>query len=271
MILSSGVILFIGSAFFIIKMAKRISSPFSELAEMLEYDSHEVSKPLSVNGKLSFELEMMLASINSYRKRIYAAFIREQTFTRYISHELRTPMTVIRGGVSVLRRANNDKTTKQLTRIDDAVIEMEQLTHIFLLLARDEVSNTSKVSISDTFIDKIVKNFSPTIKANQVNFHYEIQNEFSLHAHPLLFSAVVCNLLKNAINCSIDGSVNLFISEQRIDVIDDGLGLNEQPRGYEGFGIGLKIVQDICEKYQWTFNISNNMEKGCTASVIFKT
>ena len=271
MILSSGVILFIGSAFFIIKMAKRISSPFSELADMLEYDSHEVSKPLSVNGKLSFELEMMLASINSYRKRIYAAFIREQTFTRYISHELRTPMTVIRGGVSVLRRANNDKTTKQLTRIDDAVIEMEQLTHIFLLLAKDEVSNTSNVSISDTLIDKIVKNFSPTIKANQVNFHYDIQNEFSLHAHPLLFSAVVCNLLKNAINCSIEGSVNLFISEQRIDVIDDGLGLNEQPRGYEGFGIGLKIVQDICEKYQWTFNISNNMEKGCTASVIFKT
>lgn len=271
MIFSTGVILFIGSAFFIIKMAKRISSPFSELAEMLENDSHEIGTPLSVNGKLSFELELMLASINSYRKRIYAAFIREQTFTRYVSHELRTPMTVIRGSVSVLRRTNNDKTVKQLTRIDDAVIEMEQLTHTFLLLARGEVSNTSSVLISDTFIYKIVKNFSSTIRANQVNFHYEIQNEFSLHAHPLLFSAVICNLLKNAINCSIEGSVNLFISEQRIDVIDDGLGLNEQPRGYEGFGIGLKIVQDICEKYQWTFNISNNMEKGCTASVVFKT
>tara|TARA_R110000751_G_scaffold307922_1_gene435681 strand:- start:9862 stop:11106 length:1245 start_codon:yes stop_codon:yes gene_type:complete len=271
MIFSTGVILFIGSAFFIIKMAKRISSPFSELAEMLENDSHEIGTPLSVNGKLSFELELMLASINSYRKRIYAAFIREQTFTRYVSHELRTPMTVIRGSVSVLRRTNNDKTVKQLTRIDDAVIEMEQLTHTFLLLARGEVSNTSSVLISDTFIYKIVKNFSSTIRANQVNFHYDIQNEFSLHAHPLLFSAVICNLLKNAINCSIEGSVNLFISEQRIDVIDDGLGLNEQPRGYEGFGIGLKIVQDICDKYQWTFNISNNMEKGCTASVVFKT
>ena len=75
--------------------------------------------------------------------------------------------------------------------------------------------------------------------------------------------------MKNAINCSVEGNVSLFISPQRIDVIDNGVGLDAQPRGYEGFGIGLNIVRDICEKYHWQFDINNNQGDGCTASVVF--
>ena len=77
------------------------------------------------------------------------------------------------------------------------------------------------------------------------------------------------NLLKNAINCSVEGKVDLFISPEGVEVIDNGVGLDAKPRGYEGFGIGLNIVRDICEKYHWQFTIKNNVGDGCTATVIF--
>lgn len=268
-ILGLGLVIFIISATFIIKMARRISTPFTLLADKLISNDSEQYTQLSVEGELSLELVQMLESINSYRSSISDAFTREQAFTRYVSHELRTPMTVIRGGISVLRRLKDEKVQKQSNRIDHAVLEMEQLVHTFLLLARNEGDENISVNISEKTIQNIISDFEPTIQANQVKFHQELQCSFSLNVQPLLFSAVIKNLLKNALNCSVEGKVDLFISPQRIDVIDNGVGLDAKPRGYEGFGIGLNIVRDICKKYQWQFNIKNNEGPGCTASVVF--
>jgi len=269
MVFGLGLLIFIIAALFIVKMARRISTPFSNLADKLENNDNKDYASLSIEGEPSLELIQMLMSINNYRQRILETVMREQAFTRYVSHELRTPMTVIRGSISVLRRLKDEKVQKQSARIDCAVIEMEQLVNTFLLLARNEDEETVSVDITDEAIQTLVIDFESTIQANQVTFHLELQRDFSLNVQPLLFAAVINNLLKNAINCSVEGKVNLFISPQRIDVIDNGVGLDAKPRGYEGFGIGLNIVRDICEKYQWQFSIKNNLGGGCTASVIF--
>jgi signal transduction histidine kinase len=264
-----GLIIFIIATMTSIKMAKRISAPFSNVVNQLKNNKNENYAPLSVDGELSLELVQMLTGINTYRSRIQDTFMREKAFTRYVSHELRTPMTVIRGAISVLRLLHDEKAEKQYSRIDIAIIEMEQLIHTFLLLARDENLSGLSTTVSDQYINNLLIDIEPTIQANQIEFHQQLQCEFNLSAQPLLFSAVVKNLLKNAVNCSVGGNVDLFISPQRIDVIDNGVGLDAKPRGYEGFGIGLNIVRDICEKYQWQFSIKNNSGDGCTASVIF--
>ncbi|MCV6589189.1 MAG: hypothetical protein OIF57_09190 [Marinobacterium sp.] len=41
-------------------------------------------------------------------------------------------------------------------------------------------------------------------------------------------------------------------------MIDNGVGLSAQARGYEGFGIGLKLVEDICARYNWHFSLTEN-------------
>ncbi|MGB0938436.1 MAG: histidine kinase dimerization/phospho-acceptor domain-containing protein [Colwellia sp.] len=265
-----GLLIFIIAATFIIKMASRITAPFSDLAQQLVNNDGEKYNQLVVKGELSLELVQMLESINSYRCSIKDAFTRERAFTRYVSHELRTPMTVIRGSISVLRRKNREITKKQLFRIDNSVTEMEQLVLTFLLLARNDVNEEIKINISHDIIIKIVNDFESTIKANQIEFHLTYSQDFSLHGQPLLFAAVIKNLLKNALNCSVNGKVELVVTPERIDVIDNGVGLGSKPRGYEGFGIGLNIVRDICKKYNWQFMIKNNVDEGCTASVVFE-
>lgn len=266
-IIGGGLLLFIISCTYIIKSAKQISEPVSQLSHQLEQDEQE-SLPLSVDGRLSDELAQMLAAINLYRAKISDAFKREQSFTRYISHELRTPMTVIKGSLSILRKSKELKTLKHASLIEASVIEMEQLTQTFLELAREEISAQSS-QIDQKYLDNIEYNFSELLAANNVALDVNLLSPFELQAHPLLVGAIINNLLKNAINCSLNGQVSLFLSSTELSVVDNGVGLSAKPRGYEGFGIGLKIVQDICSKYGWQFELKNNIGKGCTASVRF--
>lgn len=264
-----GTSLFAIVALFIVKMANRISEPFSLLAHELSEADRDDYRPLAAKGEKSAELDQMLASLNKYRQRVYKALNREQNFTRYISHELRTPMTVVRGCVSILHKSDEQKVLKQSLRIDKAITEMEQLTHTFLLLARDEDNSLVQTDVCEQFIADIIEGFARRIEANQVNFHSELSTDFQLKAEPVLVAAIVQNLLKNAINCSISGDVILTITPNCIKITDTGIGLNQQPRGYEGFGIGLNIVRDICTKYHWAFSLTNNTLQGCTAEVSF--
>lgn len=266
-VIGGGLMLFLFAATYIKRSAKQISEPLDSLSQKLSTNEKDFSE-LTVKGHLSDEVSDLVKAINTYRTKIQEAITREQSFTRYISHELRTPMTVIKGSVSVLRKSENTKTEKHANLIDNSVSEMEGLTQTFLQLAREEV-DVDIVEVDDSFIEKITGNFTQLLETNDVTLNSQVLNTFSLKAHPILLSAVISNLLKNAINCSLGGNVSLFISEKGIDIIDDGVGLSAKPRGYEGFGIGLKIVQDICDKYHWPFDIKDNPSKGCAVAVSF--
>lgn len=147
---------------------------------------------------------------------------------------------------------------------------MEQLTQTFLLLARDEDNAQAQCELSDSFIDNIHQNLSKRIVSNNVDYQMQLQSPVILAAEPILVRSLISNLLLNAINCSINGTVTLMVSQRGINVIDNGVGLNKKSRGYEGFGIGLNVVQDICKKYQWQFSLVNNETQGCTATVTFR-
>jgi signal transduction histidine kinase len=56
-------------------------------------------------------------------------------------------------------------------------------------------------------------------------------------------------------------------------VIDQGRGLNEsnatKESATEGHGLGLLIIHDLCERYQWQFELTNAANKGCIATIHF--
>ncbi len=93
-------------------------------------------------------------------------------------------------------------------------------------------------------------------------------NTGSLHVKPVLLRAVIQNISLSAINCAVDGEVSISISSHQITIIDNGVGLDSKPRGDEGFGIGLNLVRDIFQKYNWQFSLTNN-KKWVVPSLFF--
>jgi signal transduction histidine kinase len=255
-------------AFLIMKASKRISLPFVKVSNQIKHSPANDYSTIEIEGLKSKELVALVDAINLYRSNILSAFNREQSFTRYVSHELRTPMTVIKGSLSVLRKKESTE-NKHIELIEHAIEEMEQLIQTFLYLAREQEALSVSTQISTAETSQWHFNFEPLLKANQVSLAFKLEHPVELNCHPVLFTALINNLLKNAINCSIDGHVEVTISKQSVLVVDNGVGLNQKSRGYEGFGIGLNIVQDICDKYGWQFSLTDNEDKGCSALVTF--
>ena len=181
-------------------------------------------------------------------------------------------MTVIKGSLSVLRKKlNNNQAVDLLAfsdKIDGAIGEMEQLTQTILTLSRKQLTN-QKATLDSESVTELTQNCQTLARANNVALSIHLSGPITLDVESSLLSVLIQNLLNNAINCSINGNVQLFIGSDGLSVMDNGSGLKDKPRGYEGFGIGLHIVRDICQRYDWQFELTDNKEAGCTATVSF--
>lgn len=265
----TGLVLFGLTALYMVRAARRIALPFLTLAQQLESDSPDNFEHIKPVGEQSTELLQIIKGLNTYRSGMALQLQREKSFTRYVSHELRTPMMIIKGAISNIRQGSLQNKNKAVDKIENATEQMQELTQTFLLLARDRSSKPEHTFVDGDFLQDLCAEMEHSIAANEINFNWQLSNSYTLQAQSLLVKAVILNLLKNAFACSINGNVNLYVSASGIEVIDDGVGLDAKPRSYEGFGVGLVLVEDICKKYDWQFSLINNEGKGCTAAVKF--
>lgn len=268
-VLLGGFLLLMFASIYIKQTAEKIAQPFSQLANQLANDEAKDFDKLPNDTASTTELEKTVEAINIYRESIAQSIAREQSFTRYVSHELRTPMTVVKGALSLLKRQKNAQVDKQCARIDRAIEEMHSLTNTFLLLARDTVESEQHLTIDYAFIEQAIEDIEPHINNNECQVDVQIQEPFQLAIEATLFNALFKNLMINALNCSQQGQIAVFLNHEKLQIIDNGIGLESEIRGYQGFGIGLVIVQDICQRYGWTFELTNNQSDGCTALVCF--
>lgn len=265
----AGLLIVLIIAGFILHTIKQVTQPFIALSHQLDSDLSSDCIQLKLDGTTTLESQLTLDAVNKYRARIHQSIIREKNFTRYVSHELRTPMTVIQGCVSILRKEDLAVVQNQCSRINLALSDMGQLIKTFLLLARNSELEEASIEINETLLQQTLAPLQDAAIANQVELQIELLQDFQLHAEPLLLAVLIQNIVSNSVSCSENGRVSLFLSRDKLEVIDNGVGLDAKPRGYEGFGIGLQIVEDICRRYQWRFALKNNQTQGCTASVHF--
>ena len=268
-LLGMGILVFLLTMSYMVKAAKHIAEPFLNLAQKLTNDTSTDFDHIEIKGETSRELEQVVAAINHYRTHIHAQLNREKSFTRYVSHELRTPITIIQGALSNLKRDLAQTPNRSVDKINRAAKQMQVLTQTFLYLAREQATEDAITQVNANFVEALCEPMHDVIAAHDINFVWHLDASFEISSHPRLFEAVLHNLLKNAFACSVNSQVSLHITQLGIQVVDNGVGLNTKPRGYEGFGIGLVLVKDICNKYNWQFELVGNESKGCTASIVF--
>jgi len=254
----------------VLRISHRLTSPLSTLAKEVATRSPNDLSPIPTPAGLETqELRQLLDSFNEHQARLHEAIERERSFNRYASHELRTPLMVMKGSISLLGQSNEPKfVEKQRQRLLSASNEMNDFVTTLLSLTRTEdLSNLVLRNLEKQELEAIIETHAHLINHKPIRCEVVIEAQTQIKVPETTIKILIGNLIKNAFACTEQGAVSIFVSPSRIRVIDTGIGLDTKPRGVEGYGLGLVIVNDICHKYGWKLDLSNNENGGCTATI----
>ncbi len=231
------------------------------------------------------DVEVLVAALYNFANRLEAFVERERNFTRDASHELRTPMTVMKVAADVLadEEGLSPFAQRSLDRIRRSVREMEALIETFLVLAREADAGLREEDfLANDVVKAEVSRYRELLGAKPVELVLVEHARFALHAPPRVFAVMVGNLIRNACLYTEHGSVTVEIETDRVRVVDTGSGMSEedlerafQPfyrgsrTGGKGHGIGLAIVRRIADRYAWQVMLESTPGMGTTATAHF--
>ncbi|MGE0625056.1 MAG: sensor histidine kinase [Pseudomonadales bacterium] len=275
-------------------LSQRAISPIVRLANYLESFDFNGSNP----PKLDFswlentqdaEVLTMVEAVNHFSERLNAFIERERVFTRDAGHELRTPIAVLKGTLDLLEANGErpDPERRALARMRRTVEDMETLLTTLLMLAREEEIASPSVDVN---VNAVVLNQLDQLQPQAERAH----NKLAIHEHAQLkvraptavVDIVLGNLIRNAVNYTRNGSVDVSVERGKVRVRDTGVGMSreelanafepfyraDESRGLtKGHGLGLSIVKRLANQFGWSVSVHSEPGAGTSIEVDFNT
>ena len=240
------------------------------------------------------ELQRLADTLNQMLARIEAAFLRVSQFTADASHELRTPISLIRTEAEIALRKSRTETDYQeaLRHILQEAERTSLLVEKLLLLARADAGGESleirRLELGET-VRQVALDWHGVMTAHRLQFTENLTTrEVPIAGDRTAMCRLLNILLDNAVKYTPQpGSVDLQLDtdgeKARIRVVDTGIGISEEDRSriFERFyradkarsresggaGLGLSIAHWIVEQHRGSIAVANGMSQG-TAFIV---
>lgn len=278
MLLSWGVAVITGRI-----LARKIIDPIQLLSERIKYiDENGSDTPLKEQYS-DDEIGELSSLFDKYNQKIHAFLKREKLFSSDVSHELRTPLMVISSSCEVLLAQQDESAPeyRHLQKIKFATDEMKELLSIFLALSRNSDIDAKQVAVKSV-LEKQFEKYLPSAEQKGLVLQIKVEEEPEQQYSEEYLSIIIRNLLVNAINYTHSGVVKMTLNNNRVSVCDTGPGIPDNIRSkvfdpfvrsqdslFDGMGLGLSIVQRICEKTGWKIQLESEKNKGTCIRIIF--
>ncbi len=241
------------------------------------------------------ELFDLSSAINALLERLEQAIERERQFTSDASHELRTPISVIRGTLEILNR--QERSVKEYReKISYCLAELDRMTDMteqLLVLARfdSEVKqNRTSTSFIEDLIEEIIIQRTPSILEKNIELSIKSEGTTKLPLNTFNTHLILDNLISNAIKYSHkNGEIEILIkgnsNRLKCYIKDNGVGIKQQDlqkiytpffrsdalnhKKIKGVGLGLSIVQKAIVISNGELKISSEYGKGTIVEVTF--
>lgn len=246
------------------------------------------------NSKKQNEIMSILESLEKMRKSLCEAESRKNNFIMGISHDLRTPVAIIKGytegitdGVINTKEGFNEAISLISNKTDQLEVMIDDLIN-FTKLNNYEL----KEQLIMGSIKELLNYFAneARLTANVYNREFicniDLQEDILIPLNKKLVLRALQNLLVNAIRYSKDGD-KIYINAQRnkkniiLEIKDTGIGINKKdlPRIFDLFyrssssrreksmGIGLAVVKNVLDAHGWTISVSSSEGLGTSFKI----
>lgn len=288
-------------------------NPFSiSKLEETAYDKIKLIMELQLLLEEGFERQVSKEIVFENQKRFYQAFLHsiplenskltgcilflnditntvkkerfQQEFIQNASHELKTPISVLKAMNEIVLREDIDKENQIqfLKDMQDEVCKLEKLTKQLLQISK----NHYDLNIVNQSIIPVIQQAYQNGKSYQKNIGFEmiIEHEFFDFDYEKMV-IILTNLLTNAFHYSETGTVKITAKKDCVEVSDEGIGIDEKeyPKIFERFyrvdkarntnlgtGLGLSIVKTLVELHGYRIDVNKNIPYGSKFTIYFK-
>lgn len=243
---------------FVFWLLKRATEPMSLLSDWAQ--GLKGGKGLSDAEFAIAEVDELAKQLKQGVDRITAYNEREKQFLKYASHELRTPQATVQACLDTLQLQLSGAKLKTVERALRANLTMTRLSTALLWLSREtsdpvKKSDVNLVAICDQLIIEnkhLIDSKALTIKVNADINTLSIEQE--------LLTIVFSNLFRNACQHAQEGEITLNIEPKQL-IISNSICQNDANNDIESFGLGLHLVNSICDKLNWHFSYTEDDER----------
>ena len=241
----------------------------------------------------------LVRNFNMLRNRIEV----EKRLTEYklvfftnISHEFRTPLTLIQGALEKIKETKRwpkeskhalqvmDKSTQRMLRLINQLLELRKMQNNKLALSLEEADVVA-------FLRDIYQNFTDTAESKKMDFHFITSvDSYMMFVDKGYLDKITYNLLSNAFKYTPSGGKVTFsvsVDEKQkkliLKVTDTGVGIPKEKQGelfkrfmqssFSGssMGVGLHLSHELAVKHKGSISYAENVEGGSIFTVVLPT
>jgi signal transduction histidine kinase len=263
-------------------MVKQVIAPVRKLtSQVADRENAREGLPALSSEYADDEVGALARAFDATITRLHQALQRETLFTSDVSHELRTPLMVINSSCDVLiaRKGLDEYTRQKIDAISRSANEIKGLVEAFLALARGGDSHPEMATLN-SIVESEFQTWKQMAakKGNRLLLREESEDKERMERkYPsILLRTVLGNLIRNAIHHTTGGEIVLVLRAGGFELRDTGSGIAAEEREQvfkpyyrgtashrDGIGLGLSLVQRICEREEWTVRLEENQPSGC--------
>ena len=271
--------------FIISRIQKRFSKKFENSLDKLKMftQDYNLDSEIRIHNEENFiEFSILQKAFKNMLIRLKEQSQMQIDFVNNASHELKTPIFVLKGYVDMLNDwGKNDKEVldESLVILKKEIQNMQDLTEKLLFLAKSKNLVAEKNNISlDNALKEVIDNLSFAYPKQKINY---ISSEIFIDSDIALLKLLFKNLIENAIKYGKDNPINIELKkEKKVKIIieDFGVGISQKAlphiferfyredearnREIKSYGLGLSIVKEIIALLNIDIQIESQINKG---------